>query len=157
MLRMLGDINQHLKKITPSGEKRVNVWCHTCHAGRPRPTTLDEEMGDAYRKGGVSSALTRYRELREKFYGRAGYDFSERSLNGIGLELIEKKEYDAAIAILRENAAQFPKSANAWDSLGDGYLAAGKKTEALQSFRKALEIDPKSQNSLEKLKKIEEK
>jgi tetratricopeptide (TPR) repeat protein len=157
MLRMLGDINQHLKKITPSGEKRVNVWCHTCHQGRPRPTTLDEEMGDAFRKGGVSSALAKYRELREKFYGRAGYDFSERSLNAIGFEMMEKKDYDTAIAIFRENAAQFPKSANAWDSLAEGYLAAGNKTEAAANYRKALEIDPKFANSLEKLKKIEEK
>jgi len=157
MLRMLGDINQHLKKITPSGEKRVNVWCHTCHAGRPKPTTLDEEMGDAYRKGGVTAALARYRELREKFYGRAGYDFSERSLNSIGFELMEKKEYDAAIAILRENTVQYPRSANAWDSLAEAYLAAGNKAEAAANYRKALEIDPKFANSLEKLKKIEEK
>jgi hypothetical protein len=157
MLRMLKDINEHLKKITPSGDKRVNMWCHTCHQGRPRPLTLAEDLDEADRKSGVNGALARYKELREKFYGRAGYDFSERSLNEYGSDLLAKGEHESAIAIFRENTAQFPKSANAWDSLGDGYLAAGKKTEALQSFRKALEIDPKSQNSLEKLKKIEEK
>src|SRR5262249_50284696 len=70
MLRMLKDINEHLKKITPSGDKRVNMWCHTCHQGRPRPTTLEEEMGEAYRRAGISAALSRYRELKEKFYGR---------------------------------------------------------------------------------------
>jgi len=39
MLRMLSDINNHLKKIEPSGT-RVNMWCQTCHRGRPRPTTI---------------------------------------------------------------------------------------------------------------------
>jgi tetratricopeptide (TPR) repeat protein len=114
-------------------------------------------MSEAYRRGGISAALARYKELREKFYGRAGYDFSERSLNGIGYELIGQKDYDSAIAVFQENAAQFPKSANAWDSLAEGYLAAGNKTAAAATFRKALAIDPKFANSLEKLKKIEEK
>jgi len=157
MLRMLKDINEHLKKITPSGEKRVNMWCHTCHQGRPKPTTLEEEMSEAYGRGGISAALARYKELREKFYGRAGYDFSERSLNGIGYELLGKKDYDSAIAVFKENTAQFPRSANTWDSLAEGYLAAGNKTEAAANYRKALAIDPKFSNSLEKLKQLEEK
>ena len=157
MYRMLGEINSHLKKIPPSGEKRVNMWCHTCHAGRPRPTTLEEEMAEAYQKSGVNAAIARYRELREKFYGHAGYDFSERSLDRIGSELVGKGEHEAAIAILRENTVQFPKSANAWDSLAEGYLAAGRKGDAAANYRKALELDPGFANSLEKLKKIEEK
>ena len=37
MYRMLGEITDHLKKIRPSGDKPVNMWCHTCHHGRPRP------------------------------------------------------------------------------------------------------------------------
>src|SRR5215475_8669 len=37
MLRMLNDIEDHLKKIDPSSDRRVHLWCHTCHHGRPRP------------------------------------------------------------------------------------------------------------------------
>src|SRR4051812_689512 len=79
MDRMLGTITAQLKDFPRTGEKRVNMWCHTCHAGRPKPMTLDEELDAAYRKGGASAAVARYRTLREKFYGRGGYDFSERS------------------------------------------------------------------------------
>jgi hypothetical protein len=43
MMRMMGDINVHLKKIEPSGDQRVNIGCNTCHRGRPRPMTLEEE------------------------------------------------------------------------------------------------------------------
>ena len=37
MLRMLGDINGHVKKIEASGDQPVNMWCHTCHRGRQDP------------------------------------------------------------------------------------------------------------------------
>jgi tetratricopeptide (TPR) repeat protein len=57
MYRMLGEIDDHLKKIEPSGDKRVNMWCHACHHGRPRPMTLDEELSEQYRKKGLQAAL----------------------------------------------------------------------------------------------------
>lgn len=44
MLRMLKDINAHLNNIEPSGDTRVNMWCHTCHRGRARPMTLEEGL-----------------------------------------------------------------------------------------------------------------
>jgi hypothetical protein len=79
MYRMLGDINGHLKKIQPSADKRVNMWCQTCHRGRPRPTTLAEEL-DAARlgtPGGAPAALARYRELKQRFDETAGSTFEK--------------------------------------------------------------------------------
>src|SRR5262245_2255564 len=92
MLRMLGDINEHLKKIKPSGDKPVNMWCHTCHAGRPRPMTLEEEMGEAYRKSGSAAAIARYRELKERYRDRGAYDFREGPLNAFAYDLLSKKD-----------------------------------------------------------------
>ena len=59
MLRLLGAVNGHLEKIEPSGGQRVNMWCHTCHRGRPLPTTLDEELREAYAEGGVGELRKR--------------------------------------------------------------------------------------------------
>jgi tetratricopeptide (TPR) repeat protein len=157
MYRMLGDISDHLKKIPPSGDKRVNMWCHTCHQGRPRPTTLEEEMGEAYRRSGVTAALARYRELRERYYGRGAYDFGEGSLNAFGHELLEKGDADGAIAMLRLNTSQFPQSGSVWASLAEGYLAAGQKTLAQIYYRKSLEVDPQNSDALAKLRMLEEK
>lgn len=156
MYRMLGSINEHLKRIKPSGDERVNMWCHTCHQGRPRPMTLGEELGEAYRRSGVTAALARYRELRERYYGRA-YDFGESSLNAFGQELLGKGDHDGAIAVLRLNASEFPQSSSAWNSLADGYLAAGKKLLAQIYYRKSLEVDPQNANALEKLRTLEKK
>jgi tetratricopeptide (TPR) repeat protein len=157
MLRMLTPINEHLAKIQPSGPKRVNMWCHTCHAGRPRPATLEEELNEAYTRAGVTAAVARYRDLREKFYGKAGYDFSESSLNGFAYGLIAKKDFDGAIAIFRLNASQYPQSGNVWDSLAEAYLAAGKNELGEIYYRKSLEIDPQNDNALKKLGEIEGK
>jgi tetratricopeptide (TPR) repeat protein len=154
MYRMLGDINGHLKKITPSGDRRVNMWCNTCHRGRPKPATLVEELGEAYRKGGVTGAIDRYKELREKFALAGAYDFRERSLDEFAQELQEQKDGAGSIAVLRLNASEFPQSSDAWESLANGYGAAGNTEVAAICFRKALELDPQNDTALESLRKL---
>ncbi len=119
--------------------------------------TLEDELGEAYRRSGVAAAVTRYRELRERYYGRGGYDFGDGSLNGFGYELLGKKDTDGAIAVFRLNASEFPASGNVWDSLAEAYLAAGNQTLAQIYYRKALEVDPQNANALAKLRKLEEK
>src|SRR5262249_48992661 len=137
MLRMLGDINAHLKKIEPSGDQRVNMWCHTCHQGRPRPMTLEEELGEAYRKNGVKAAVARYEALKKKFDHRGAYDFSEGPLNTLAYDLLAKKDVEGALVLLRLNATVFPESGNVWDSLAEGYLAAGRTELAGIYYRKS--------------------
>ena len=157
MYRMLGDINGHLKKITPSGDRRVNMWCNTCHRGRPRPMTLGEELGEAYRKGGVTAAIGRYRDLREKFALAGAYDFREPSLEAFAGELQDQKDGAGAIAVLRLNVSEFPQSSDAWESLGDAYRSAGNADLAAIDYRKALEIDPQNETALDSLRKLEKR
>ncbi len=157
MYRMLGDINGHLKKIEPSGDKRVNMWCFTCHRGRPRPMTLGEELGEVYRKSGSAAAIARYKDLRERFYGRGSYDFGEGSLADFGGEILEKGDRDGAIAILRLNTEEFPRSGDAWEGLGEAYLAAGQKPQAKSAFQKSLELDPHNEDALAKMRELEDK
>jgi tetratricopeptide (TPR) repeat protein len=156
MYRMLGDIEAHLKKIDPSGDKRVNMWCHTCHHGRPRPMTLDEELGEQYRKKGLQAALDDYADLKKKYYGRAAFDFGEGSLNAFGYSLLEGNDTPGAIEVFKLNAETFPDSSNVWDSLGESYLKAGDFKKAQENYEKALSLDPASQNAKEALKKIKE-
>lgn len=154
MLRMLKSINDHLKKIEPSGAERVNLWCHTCHAGRPRPMTLPEALVEAYAEGGVDAALGRYRELKERYEDRGAYDFGETSLNRFGYHLLEKGDTDGAVAIFRLAVEEFPGSANAYDSLAEGYLTGGQRELAEIFYRRSLELDPGNGNALEKLREL---
>lgn len=156
MLRMLGDINDHLKKIEPSGDKRVNMWCHTCHHGRPRPMTLEEELGEQYRTKGLKPALEHYADLKKQYYSRGAYDFGENSLNNFGYEVLENKDAAGAIQVFQLNAAEFPQSGNVWDSLAEAYMKAGDLKKAEENYEKALALDPKDENAKEILKKIRE-
>ena len=154
MLRMLNSINGHLQKIEPSGDKRVNMWCHTCHSGRPRPSTLQEELGETYRRKGSDAVLIHYKELKEKYFGRGAYDFSENSLNGFGYDLLNQHDTTGAIAVFKLNAEQFPESANVWDSLGEAFMKAGDMSLAEQYYQKSLELNAENQNAKEMLEKI---
>ena len=156
MFRMLGDIEDHLKKIEPSGDKRVNMWCHTYHHGRPRPMTLDEELGEQYRKKGLQAALDDYADLKKKYYGRAAFDFGEGSLNAFAYALLENNDNAGAIQVFKMNAELFPESANVWDSLAEGYLKAGDLKKAQENYEKALNLDPANQGAKDALKKIKD-
>jgi tetratricopeptide (TPR) repeat protein len=157
MYRMLGDIEEHLKKIQPSGDKRVNMWCHTCHQGRARPMTLEEDLGETYRRSGITAALARYHDLRERYYGRGGYDFGELSLGAFAQELIAGGDRDGAIAALRLDASEHPQSGSVWGSLADAYLATDNRMLAEIYYRKSLEVDPSNTNALQKLRELGKK
>jgi len=156
MLRMLNEIEEHLKKIEPSGDERVNMWCHTCHHGRPRPMTLDEELSEQYRKKGLQASLNDYADLKKKYYGRGAFDFGESSLNVFGYSLLENNDTAGAIQVFKLNAETFPDSSNVWDSLAEGYLKAGEIKKAQENYEKALILDPANENAKDALRKIKE-
>ena len=51
-----------------------------------------------------------------------------------------------AIENYKKVIAIVPTNANAWYNLGTAYQAVGKDADALDSYRKAYEIDPKGQS-----------
>lgn len=65
---------------------------------------------------------------------------NESIFNSLGYSLIGEKRFAEAVGVLRLVAYVYPQSANAEDSLGDAYLAAGRKDEARAAYRKALEL-----------------
>ena len=61
-------------------------------------------------------------------------------VNQLGYEAIQGGDARSAIAILQGNVDARPDSSNAWDSLGDAYLAAGQPGKALEASRKSLAL-----------------
>ena len=147
MLRMLGSINDHLDKIEPSGGERVNMWCHTCHNGRPRPMRLSEELAESYESDGLQATLARYAELRERLYGRGAYDFGEAALNAFGYRVLGDDDTDGAIRVFELNAELFADSANVWDSLAEAHMKAGHDEQARQYYHRSLGLDPGNENA----------
>ncbi len=67
---------------------------------------------------------------------------NEAELNIYGYQLINQKNFDKGIQILTINTQRFPKSANAWDSLGEAYALKGDKDSAIKNFKKSLSLNP---------------
>jgi len=154
MLAILGDVNDRLDTIEPSGDQAVNMWCHTCHRGRPRPMTIGEELGETFRAEGLKAALAQYDDLRENFYGRGAYDFGENGLNDFGYEILGSGDMDGAILVFAKNVELFPESSNLYDSLGEGYMERGDTELAITNYEKSLELNPQNQNAVAKLAEL---
>jgi tetratricopeptide (TPR) repeat protein len=67
---------------------------------------------------------------------------TEAELNIYGYQFLNNGQNDKAIEILTLNTKRFPKSANAWDSLGEAYFIKGDKKNAILSFKKSLSLNP---------------
>ena len=74
--------------------------------------------------------------------------------NDYGYFFLEDKKYDAAINQFLVLTQLAPKDANSFDSLGEGYLKAGKLAQAKNAFEKALQISPEFESSEQSLKKV---
>jgi lysophospholipase L1-like esterase/dienelactone hydrolase len=68
------------------------------------------------------------------------YLFPEAALNLAGYEALQDKRTKDAIALFTLNVETHPTSANAQDSLGDGYLEDGDSERALAASEKALSL-----------------
>lgn len=55
------------------------------------------------------------------------------------------------------NVELYPDVANTYDSLGEAYMVADQKNEAISNYERSLELDPGNTNAAEMLKKLKEK
>jgi hypothetical protein len=87
---------------------------------------------------------------------RARYAHSEDDLNEWGYSLLKQKLPAQAVEVFRLNVTLHPESANAADSLAEGYETVGDADNAIRSYRKALELDPQMTHARERLKALTE-
>jgi tetratricopeptide (TPR) repeat protein len=67
---------------------------------------------------------------------------TEVELNAYGYQLLNNKQYDKAIEMFTLNTKRFPKSANSFDSLGEGFATMGDNKNAIVNFKKSLSMNP---------------
>jgi tetratricopeptide (TPR) repeat protein len=79
---------------------------------------------------------------------------SEGELNSCGYVLMAQNNFKEAINVFRINANLFPKSANCYDSLAEGYLKVGNKAKALAMYENALKLDSTNKEMIEKIEKL---
>lgn len=116
---------------------------------RPSGTDLIVETAE---KSGIDAAQAQFKSLQQS--NPKGYTLYEWDLNAAGYKAMEENKLDIAVAVFTMNTVLNPGSWNAYDSLGDAFLAKDDKANAKISFQKAVELNPKFEASQEKLSKL---
>lgn len=88
--------------------------------------------------GSVSGLENHYKKLSEKF----GYEIKipEAMLNQAGYQFIRANNFLEAIEIFKKNAANYPNSANVYDSLAEAYEKNGQLKQAKENYEKAYQM-----------------
>ena len=81
----------------------------------------------------------------------------ENDLNNLGYKLLKQTNLESAIYVFEKTAILFPTSSNVYDSLGEALAAAGRREQAIESYRKAIALDPANANARAKLKELEKR
>src|SRR5216117_2828553 len=107
MMRMVEEINRRVDTLPEHAQmtSHVEVTCNTCHRGVSRPMSLEQLIQETAQTQGADSAARAYRALRERYYGRAAYDFGEPTLDVATFRAninLMKGDTAAAIAAFRE-------------------------------------------------------
>jgi CubicO group peptidase (beta-lactamase class C family) len=128
-------------------------------AYRPVVPIADNEKNRSYTDHAIETAAQQGGEAatNELANARPDQHLLEERVNRRGYELLQGGSVKQAINVFRLNVQAFPKSGNAYDSLGEAYLTAGDTTLAIENYSKSLALDPENKNAEEVLKKLQRK
>ena len=96
---------------------------------------------------GVTKAIALYR--REKQRDPNALVFPEAVLNVVAYGHLQAGDSKGGLDLFKLNAEAYPDSANVYDSLADGYLAAGQNDKALEAEKMCVAKLPADKNSEE--------
>ena len=83
--------------------------------------------------------------------------FEEKVLNWLAYHfLLWWDRPQEAMEVFKLNTRLFPRSANAYDSLGEAYLVLGDKENAILNYQKSLQLNPGNKNAEKILKQLSE-
>jgi dienelactone hydrolase len=105
-----------------------------------RETPVSEFWSVVDRPGGASKAVEMFHEVRRR--DPSAFLFPEGVMNQAAYERLQASQLADAVALFELNVEAYPASANARDSLGDGYLADGKSELALAAAEMCLKLLP---------------
>jgi tetratricopeptide (TPR) repeat protein len=78
----------------------------------------------------------------------------ERMINSLGYACLQAKDPGSAVVLFKLNTKAYPDSANAWDSLGDGYEATNDVQDARMAYMRSVELNPGNEHAESELVKL---
>lgn len=100
---------------------------------------------------GIPAALEAVSAIKQKLNR---FDVDEGDINDVGYKLLNNEKTNEAITVFTILVNAFPESANGFDSLGEAYMKAGNKQEAIKNYKKSIELDPKNDNARKMIEKM---
>lgn len=107
-----------------------------------------------YSKKVINTCLDKGIEEAKIVIKNSKLELAEVELNAKGYEMIKRGLYKKAIDLFELEILSFPKSYEAYDSLGEAYMMAGNLNRAIENYKKSLELNPENTNAKEKLKEL---
>jgi tetratricopeptide (TPR) repeat protein len=160
MIAMTRDINAKIEAATGAPSTPVmQVECITCHRGVPIPRQLSDILTQTLKTQGVETAVAQYKDLRNRYYGSAAYDFSDVTIINIAQPIATRRP-DDALALLNAQLEFNPRSAKTLTAIAYAYTRKFDDATAITYLEKALEIEPDNglvQGQLEQLKSYRRK
>ena len=143
-------------------EPQVLAWLEThvrdAPATRPAatpaggPTIVEQFWTTLNQPGGVERARQIYDEAKSR--DKNVVLFPEAETNLLGYALLRDGKVKDAVVVFRLNVEAYPRSANACDSLSDGYVAMDNKEEALKYAQAAIAMLDKDTNATPEFKQL---
>jgi sulfatase modifying factor 1 len=106
----------------------------------------------ALQESPVDDAVALYRRLLRSSPDE--YYLDKDEFNDLGYHLLGENLIAEAVAVFKLAVDAFPESYNAYDSLGEAYMAAGERDLAILNYRKSLELYPGSRTGKQALKEL---
>ena len=110
-------------------------------------------LAPALKTGNAAALERRYRAFKSD--PATAWIPTEREINALGYRLLGEHRTALAETVLRLNTESYPRSANAFDSLGEARLAREELAPARDSYARALELAPESDNARKMLAVID--
>jgi hypothetical protein len=102
-----------------------------------------------YEQQGIDELLATIPEWRS-----TSLKLLENELNKVGYALLNAEKATDAVRVFRRITEDFPDSANAWDSLAEGQIAAGDKAGARKSYQRVLQLLPDDEHAQAQLQSL---
>ena len=130
----------------------MGSWVPNVKAGLDPRKSIALTLSETIKSGGMDAAVKQYHEL--KATAPATYNFDESELNHLGYRFLRANKFKEAIRIFQVNVEAYPKSANTYDSLAEGYMDDDENTLAIANYQKSLQLNPKNRNAGVMLQKL---